>query len=334
MAERVIVIVRGRLAAAGGHRAIRDAMDDVPRQVLVRAQGGRRLAAALLGSDVVAGVHRRRRRHRHLVHPGQGAGRAPPPGRPRPRCAPHRGPPPRRLARGPLPRARAMTATTASRARPVLPALVGYTLRSCLPGRRWVGALIPAAASLLFGAHRLDHRRHGRAAPSRPWRRNALFGLVMPVTCLVIGDAVLGAEVRSGRSASRGCPPSRPGRSPWAAGWAASLAAAGTLAVAFALAAVVAGAPEVADAVAIAAAFGAQAYVAVFLAIGCITKRAAVWSLAFVFLVERLLGAGAGGHRPAQPDLGGTGRLRRPQPTRGTTSSARASPTATRPSSA
>ena len=28
MAERVIVIVRGRLAAAGGHRAIRDAMDD------------------------------------------------------------------------------------------------------------------------------------------------------------------------------------------------------------------------------------------------------------------------------------------------------------------
>ena len=56
MAERVIVIVRGRLAAAGGHRAIRDAMDDVPRQVLVRAPDGRRLAAALLGSDVVAGV--------------------------------------------------------------------------------------------------------------------------------------------------------------------------------------------------------------------------------------------------------------------------------------
>ncbi len=56
MAERVIVVVRGRLAAAGGHRAIRDAMDDVPRQVLVRAPDGRRLAATLLGSDVVAGV--------------------------------------------------------------------------------------------------------------------------------------------------------------------------------------------------------------------------------------------------------------------------------------
>jgi ABC-2 type transport system ATP-binding protein len=56
MADRVIVVVRGRLAAAGGHRAIRDAMDDVPRQVLVRAPEGRRLAAALLDNDVVSGV--------------------------------------------------------------------------------------------------------------------------------------------------------------------------------------------------------------------------------------------------------------------------------------
>lgn len=56
MAERVIVIVRGRLAAAGGRRAIRDAMNDVPRQVLVRAEGSRRLAAALLANEAVAGV--------------------------------------------------------------------------------------------------------------------------------------------------------------------------------------------------------------------------------------------------------------------------------------
>jgi ABC-2 type transport system ATP-binding protein len=56
MADRVIVIVRGRLAAAGGHRAIRDAMDDVPRHVLVRAPDGRGLASALLGSDAVSGI--------------------------------------------------------------------------------------------------------------------------------------------------------------------------------------------------------------------------------------------------------------------------------------
>src|SRR3546814_11136879 len=37
MAERVIVVVRGRLAAAGSRRAIRDAMNAVPRQVLVRS---------------------------------------------------------------------------------------------------------------------------------------------------------------------------------------------------------------------------------------------------------------------------------------------------------
>jgi ABC-2 type transport system ATP-binding protein len=56
MAERVIVVVRGRLAAAGGHHAIRDAMDDVPRQILVRSVEPRRLAAALLTLESVGGV--------------------------------------------------------------------------------------------------------------------------------------------------------------------------------------------------------------------------------------------------------------------------------------
>ncbi|MET0145134.1 MAG: ABC transporter ATP-binding protein [Ilumatobacteraceae bacterium] len=56
LAERVIVLVHGRLAAAGGHRAIRDAMDDRPRHVLVRADAGRRLAAALVALDSVGGV--------------------------------------------------------------------------------------------------------------------------------------------------------------------------------------------------------------------------------------------------------------------------------------
>jgi len=56
MADRVIVVVHGRLAAAGGHRAIRDAMDDRPRHVLVRSGDDRRLAAGLVGLDAVAGV--------------------------------------------------------------------------------------------------------------------------------------------------------------------------------------------------------------------------------------------------------------------------------------
>jgi ABC-2 type transport system ATP-binding protein len=56
LAERVIVLIHGRLAAAGGHRAIRDAMDDRPRHVLVRSNDGRRLAASLVGLESVAGV--------------------------------------------------------------------------------------------------------------------------------------------------------------------------------------------------------------------------------------------------------------------------------------
>src|SRR5258707_10772030 len=46
LADRIIVIVHGRLAAAGGQRAIRDAMNDRPRHPLIRADGRRRLASA------------------------------------------------------------------------------------------------------------------------------------------------------------------------------------------------------------------------------------------------------------------------------------------------
>jgi ABC-2 type transport system ATP-binding protein len=56
LAQRVIVLVHGRLAAAGGHHAIRDAMDDRPRHVLVRSDDGRRLASALIALDSVGGI--------------------------------------------------------------------------------------------------------------------------------------------------------------------------------------------------------------------------------------------------------------------------------------
>ena len=182
-----------------------------------------------------------------------------------------------------------MTAVTTARRRPVFVALVTYTLRACLPRKRWVAALIPAAAAVLFGfiastADETAVRAFAGVAAV------ALFGLVMPVTCLVIGDAVLGAEVRSGTFSFTWMSPVPTwqiavGR--WLGG---TIAAGGALTIAFVLAAVVAGAPESAGSITIAALFGSQAYMAVFLAIGVITKRAAVWSLAFVFLVERLLG--------------------------------------------
>lgn len=196
----------------------------------------------------------------------------------------------------------AATDALASRPRPLtaLRALTAYTLRSALPGRRWVGALLPAATSVLFGLlattlpDTADAAFAGVAA-------NALFTLVLPVTCLVIGDAVLGAEVRSGTFAFTWMSPVptwliAAGR--WLGG---TIAAAGTLAAAFAFAAVAAGAPEAAGSAAVAGAFGAGTYVAVFIAIGCMTKRAAVWSLALVFLVERLLGAALSGIAQLSP---------------------------------
>jgi ABC-2 type transport system ATP-binding protein len=56
LAERVLVLINGRLAAAGDHRAIRDAMDGSPRHVLVRADSSRAFAAALLELDAVVGI--------------------------------------------------------------------------------------------------------------------------------------------------------------------------------------------------------------------------------------------------------------------------------------
>ena len=56
LADRIIVVIHGRLAAAGGHRAIRDAMNDRPRHVLVRSGEARRLASALVALGSVGGV--------------------------------------------------------------------------------------------------------------------------------------------------------------------------------------------------------------------------------------------------------------------------------------
>jgi hypothetical protein len=46
---------------------------------------------------------------------------------------------------------------------------------------------------------------------------------------------------------------------------------------------------------------GSVSYIALFIAIGCITRRTAVWSLAIVFLVERLLGTSLTGIAQLSP---------------------------------
>ena len=51
----------------------------------------------------------------------------------------------------------------------------------------------------------------------------------------------------------------------------------------------------------VAAAVGSVSYVAIFIFIACISRRTAVWSLAFVFLIERLLGTALTGIAQLSP---------------------------------
>jgi ABC-type transport system involved in multi-copper enzyme maturation permease subunit len=182
-----------------------------------------------------------------------------------------------------------MTAVTSSRRRPRVVSIFLYTLQSCLPPKRWFALMFPCAGALMFGliARAIDlsrERAFGEVG------LEGLFSLIVPIAALIIGDAILGAEIRSGTFHFTWLSPTPTwqivlGR--WAAG---SFVALVTVAPACALAAVVAGTPQTADAAFVAAAFGSVAYIAIFLLIGCITRRTAIWALAFVFLVERLLG--------------------------------------------
>ncbi len=54
--SNVLVIAKGRLAAQGDFRAIRDLMDDRPRRIRVRTDRPRELAGALVSAGVVSGV--------------------------------------------------------------------------------------------------------------------------------------------------------------------------------------------------------------------------------------------------------------------------------------
>lgn len=164
-----------------------------------------------------------------------------------------------------------------------------YAARVCVPPKRWAILAIPSALAVVFGLlARLVSDRSAEAAFAIT--ANGIFFLVVPIVCLVLGDAVLGAERRSGAFALTWLSPTPIPTivlARWAAGWALSSI---TLAPAVALAAVVAGAAGGIPALLVAVVAGSAAYVAVFVVVGAVFQRAALWSLALVFLVERLLG--------------------------------------------
>ena len=169
-----------------------------------------------------------------------------------------------------------------------------YALKACFPTKRRIGLVLPAAGALLFALLAQVIPNSAPVALAQV-AGGGLFGVVLPVGCLVIGDAVLGSEVRSGTLHFTWLSPVSfativAGR--WLAGFVAALVA---LAVPFGLAAVVAGVPSAAGPLALAAAAGSAAYVAVFVLLGAVTRRAVVWSLGFVVLGERLLGTALSG---------------------------------------
>jgi hypothetical protein len=178
------------------------------------------------------------------------------------------------------------SATVGSGARFV--ALVRYTLRACLPPRRLIGLLLPCAGALMFGllTYAVDTTRDRAFANIAA---EGIFSLALPV------------EMRSGTFHFTWLSPTPVWQIVLARWMAGSGVALVTITPACALAAVVAGSSSSAVSALIAAAVGSVAYVALFVAIGCLTKRTAVWSLAFVFFVERLLGAALTGIAQLSP---------------------------------
>ena len=210
------------------------------------------------------------------------------------------GPPPAAPAPPPGPAPAAVPAGGGRRLPSPFVAVVGYTLRACLPAKRWWGVLLPCLGAVLFGwlatvAAASTQRAFAFVA------EQGLFGLVLPLTCLVIGDAVLGADVRAGTFAFTWLSPVPfptivIGR--WLGGWLVALV---TLVPALVIATLIAGVPEGAGAMVIAAASGSAAYIGLFVMLGVTARRSAVWALAVVFLGERLLGTALSGIAQISP---------------------------------
>lgn len=167
--------------------------------------------------------------------------------------------------------------------------VAGYVCRACFPTRRLLGLLVPAAGAVALGLlARLLGEPPDEAFALVTGR--GIFGVVLPIGCLVVGDAVLGAEVRAGTLHLTWLSPVGfaaivAGR--FLAGWTVAVV---TLAVPCAIAAFAAGAGEAAGDMFLAASAASAAYVALFVAIAATVRRAVIWSLAFVVLIERLLG--------------------------------------------
>lgn len=168
-------------------------------------------------------------------------------------------------------------------------AMVTYVPRACLPPKRLSILAVPVVSAVLLGflTHAIDEPSHealGNVVDI------GMFGLILPLGALVIGDAILGAEVRNGALPFTWLSPVRFGEivaARWLGGWIIGML---SLLPACLVAALVAGVPDALPALAVSVALTIAAHLGLFVLIGATTRRAAVWSLAVVLLGERLLG--------------------------------------------
>lgn len=165
-----------------------------------------------------------------------------------------------------------------------------YALRVCVPPKRWALLAIPTVGTVLLGivSNLIDADSNEEAfnIVSRP-----MFGLVLPLACLVIGDAVLGAERRSGAFSLTWLSPTPVATivlARWVAGW---LLASTALVPAMAASALLAGVPSGTGPLILATVTASAAYVALFVLIGATFQRGVLISLGVVVLGEQLLGA-------------------------------------------
>jgi hypothetical protein len=173
-------------------------------------------------------------------------------------------------------------------------ASMAYAARACVPPKRWALLALPAAAAVLFGllvnadsSPAIDPTV--RQADDLEFLLGALLGFVLPFACLIVGDAVLGAERRSGLLTLTWLSPASfativGGR--FLAAWAISNVA---LIPAMVIAVAIIGMADAAGALVIAVVAGSAAYLGIFMAIGVITRRGMLWSLGFIMVGEQTI---------------------------------------------
>lgn len=189
---------------------------------------------------------------------------------------------------------------SAGRSRSALLALVQYTLRTAAPAKR-ILQILPTVALLLFALIAKNQHSITAVQSYADVVGFALFHLIVPITCLIVGDSVLGSELRAGTFAFTWLSPVPHykivlGR--WLGGWIISSA---MLVPGVILSGLVAGASGVIGPALIATVAASAAYLAVFIAIGVTFQRPIIWSLVFVMLIERLLGTALDGIAQVTP---------------------------------